>query len=189
MLKKKCVFHVSVFGIILLFMACSSKNIEAPELFKPDGCWEVVSIDGKSVSEYFALFGGDLSIIETKIVQNDLCFFPQSGKWFWTLDFDIQADMGGGVALIPKVALAGEGSYSGSYTPRGGTITMAQQELNIRLEPEDFWMSSGVSEADFKAGITGSWLFGKLEHWNARITGPRLTLTNSDGLQQVLMKK
>ena len=116
-------------------------------------------------------------------------FFRKVVSGFGRLILNIQADMGGGVALIPKVALAGEGSYSGSYTPRGGTITMAQQELNIRLEPEDFWMSSGVSEADFKAGITGSWLFGKLEHWNARITGPRLTLTNSDGLQQVLMKK
>ena len=187
-MKKNCVFHVSVFGILLLFMACSAKNTEAPALFTPEACWEVVSIDGKSVSEYFALFGGDLAHIETKIVQNDLCFFD-NGNWFWTLDFEIQADLGAGIALIPKVSLAGKGSYNGSYTPRGGTIVMVQEDLEIRLEPEDFWMSSGVTEADFKAGVTSSWLFGKIEHWSARATGPRLTLTNSDGIQQVLMRK
>jgi hypothetical protein len=188
MLKKNCVFHVSVFGILLLFMACASKTPEAPELFTPVDCWEVVSIDGKSVSEHFALFGGDLSHMETKIIQNDLCFFD-NGSWWWTLEFEIKADMGGGLNLIAEAGLAGKGSYNGSFTPRGGTIVMAQETLNIRLEPEDFWMSAGVSEADFKAGITSSWLFGQIERWSARATGPRLTLTNSDGIQQVLMRK
>lgn len=188
MLKQNCVFLVSVFGILLVFMACGAKTIEAPELFTPVACWEVVSIDGKSVTEYFALFSGDLATMETKIVQNELCFF-ENGTWFWTLDFKVTADMGGGVHLIADVGLAGEGSYNGTFTPRGGTITMVQQELNIRLEPEDFWMSSGVSEADFKSKITSSWLFAKIEHWSAMATGPRLTLTNSDGMEQVLRRK
>ncbi len=188
MLKRNCVFHVSVFGILLVFMACRHHKPIEQELFSPLGCWEVVSIDGKNVSEYFALFGGDLSTIETKIVQNDLCFFD-NGSWFWTLDFDIQADLGDAVALIPKVGLAGKGSYNGSFTPRGGTIIMVQEDLQIQLEPESFWVSSGVTEEAFRAEITRSWLFGKIENWSAMATGPRLTLTNSDGIEQVLRRK
>ncbi len=188
MLKKNCVFHISTFGLLLLFMACSPKITEAPKLFTPEGCWEVTSIDGKNVTEYFALFGGDLSVMETEILQNDLCFF-QNGSWFWTLDFEVEADMGGGLVLKSQIGLAGKGSYNGSYTPRGGTITMAQETLDIRLEPEDFWLSSGITEEAFKNEITRSWLFAKLENWSARATGPRLTLTNSAGIQQVLMRK
>ena len=184
-------FHVSAFGILFLFMACSSKSTVSQgtsELFTPVDCWEVVSIDGKSVQEYFALFGGDLSVMETEIVQNDLCFF-QNGTWFWTLEFEIEANMGGGLVLQSQVGLAGKGSYNGSFTPRGGTLVMAQEDLQVQLEPEDFWTSSGITEEDFRNSVTRNWLFGKIENWSARATGPRLTLTNSDGLQQVLMRK
>jgi hypothetical protein len=148
----------------------------------------MVSIDGKSVTEHFALFGGNLADIETKISQNDFVFF-QNGSWFWTLGLDMTADLGGGVALIPKMSLANHGSYTGSYTTSGGTMVIVQQDLGIKFEPEDFWTSAGVTEEAFKKEVTRNWLFGKVENWVASLNGSTLTLTSSSGIVQVLKRK
>lgn len=186
MFKKKSVFCVLMVGIVLL-AGCGSK--ELPRFpFSPVGTWEVESIAGKPVSEYFALFGGNLGKIKTDITQNDFVFF-ENGSWFWTLGLAIESNMGGGVYLKAEMSLAGKGSYTGSYTPSGGSMIIIQEDLAIRLTPEDFWASAEVSESDFKAAITRNWLLGEVENWSARVTGPRLTLTNSDGVQQVLMRK
>ena len=186
MFKKKSVFCVLMVGIVLL-AGCGSK--ELPRFpFSPIGTWEMESIDGKPVSEYFALFGGNLGKIKTDISQNDFVFF-ENGSWFWTLGLAIESNMGGGVYLKAEMSLAGKGSYTGSYTPSGGSMIIIQEDLAIRLTPEDFWASAEISESDFKAAITRNWLLGEVENWSARVTGPRLTLTNSDGVQQVLMRK
>ena len=186
MFRKKIVFCVLMVGIVLL-ASCGSKPL--PRFpFSPIGTWEMASIDGKPVTEYFALFGGNLGKIKTDISQNDFVFF-QNGSWFWTLGLVIESNMGGGVYLRAEMSLAGKGSYTGTYTPSGGTMVIIQEDLEIRLTPEDFWASADVSESDFKAGITRDWLLGKVENWNARVTGPRLTLTNSEGVEQVLMRK
>jgi len=190
MFQKNYVAFVLLFSTLLL-LACGSKppppaasTPAPPAPFTPVGSWEVVSIAGETVADRFALFGGDLSDIETTVVQNDFVFFP-NGSWFWTLALDIKADMGGGVALIPKMGLAGQGSY----THTGNTMVMVQEELNIQLEPEDFWMSAGVTEAAFKNEVTRTWLFGKVDNWTLSVAGNTLTLTNASGMKQVLKRK
>ena len=189
MLKKNCVFSISVFSLLLLLMGCRHIEPPKPTLFTPVDCWDVISIDGKNVMDYFAFFDGDLSVMETKILQNDLCFF-KNGSWFWTLNLEIEADMGGGLILKSQIGLAGKGSYDGDYTPTGGTITMAQEKLEIRLEPEDFWLSAGITEQAFRDEVTKSWLFGQIDKWRASAIGPSLTLTNSaTGIQQVLQRQ
>ena len=201
MLKKNCVFCVLMLGIMLFmgcggtiaplsvmqsqpaapgpqpfWKSCLPSCLFPPPQqqqqipFSPVGSWEMVSMDGKAVAEYFALFGGNLADIETRIVQNDFVFID-NGSWFWTLALDMKADLGGAVALIPKMSLASAGSYTGSYTPSGGRMIIIQQDMQIKFEPEDFWASVGVSEADFKQAITRDWLFGKVENWEGHFVG------------------
>ena len=148
------------------------------------------SDEGKSVAEYL---GGVLADIEAKISQNDFVFFD-NGSWFWTVEFNIEVDIGGGLSLIPTVGLAVKGSYyDSSFTPRGGTIVMVQEDLAIQLEPEDLWTSAGITEEDFKKEITPHWLSekaeGKVENWEASPNGNTLTLTNANGITQVLRRK
>ncbi len=190
MLQKNCVSCVLVLGIVLL-MVCGgcTKPPPIPLMpFTPVGSWEMVSIDDKPIGEYFGLFGGNLANIETKISQNDFVFF-ENGSWFWTLELDIIAKLGGGVVLMVKMSLANQGSYTGTYTVSGGTMVMVQEDLGIKFDPEDFWTSVGVSEEDFKKAITGDWLFGKVENWVASLNGNMLTLTNTNGMKQVLRRK
>ncbi len=184
--------------------------------FTPVGSWETVSIDGKPVTEHLKApilplmealaeplaekmqipIGPDEDIsvadIKTKISQNDFVFFP-NGSWFWTLEFNIEADLGGGFALSPTVGLAAAGSYDSSFTLKGGTIVIVQEDLQIQLEPEDFWTSAGITEEAFKKEITPNWLFGKaegkVENWEASPNGNTLTLTNANGIRQVLRQK
>lgn len=186
MFQKKSVFCILMVGIVLL-AGCGSKEVPMVP-FSPVGTWEMVSIDGKPVSEYFALFGGNLGKIKTDISQNDFVFF-QNGSWFWTLGLAIESNMGGGVYLKAEMSLAGKGSYTGSYTPSGGNMVIIQEDLEIRLTPEDFWASAGVSESDFKAAITRNWLLGKVENWTASLNGNMLTLKSSAGTEQVLRRK
>ncbi len=148
------------------------------------------SDEGKPVSEYLA---GDIADIDAKISQNDFVFFD-NGSWFWTVEFNVEADMGDGLSLLPTVGLAVKGSYYySSFTPRGGTIVMVQEDLAIQLEPEDLWTSAGITEEDFKKEITPHWLSGKaegkVENWEASPNGNTLTLTNANGIRQVLRQK
>ena len=156
--------------------------------FTPIGSWEMVSIDGKSVKDYFALYEGNLAHIETKILQNDFVF-TKGEEWFWTLKLDIRANLGVGLNLITEMTVAALGTYSGSYTPSGGSMTIIQKEFNIRFIPEDFWESAGVSEAAFKQSITRDWLSGEVQNWNAQFSGNRLTLTGDNGMKQVLKRQ
>ena len=172
---------------LVLFMGCRPKPPPIPP-FSPIGTWEMVSIDGKPLPQYFALSGGNVGNIETSISQNDFVFF-QNGSWFWTLGLEMESDIGGGVFLKAQMPLAGQGSYTGSYTPAGGRMIIVQEDLEIRLTPEDFWASTGVSEADFKAAITRDWLFGKVENWTASLNAGMLTLRSSAGMEQVLRRK
>ena len=145
-------------------------------------------LKGQSVTE---LLGKEFfwDSIEAKDIQNDLIFFP-NGSWFRTLMFDIKIDLGGGVSLLPKVSLAEKGSYNGSFTPTGGTIITAQEKLDIRLEPEDFWKkSSGITEEDVLKVIPPNWLFGNDENWEASLNEDTLTLTSTKGIKQVLKRK
>ncbi len=145
-------------------------------------------LKGQSVTE---LLGKEFfwDSIEAKDIQNDLIFFP-NGSWFRTLMFDIKIDLGGGVSLLPKVSLAEKGSSNGSFTPTGGTIITAQEKLEIRLEPEDFWKkSSGITEEDVLKVIRPNWLFGNDENWEASLNEDTLTLTNTKGIKQVLKRK
>ena len=145
-------------------------------------------LKGQSVTE---LLGKEFfwDSIEAKDIQNDLIFFT-NGSWFRTLMFDIKIDLGGGVSLLPKVSLAEKGSYNGSFTPTGGTIITAQEKLEIRLEPEDFWKkSSGITEEDVLKVIRPNWLFGNDENWEASLNEDTLTLTNTKGIKQVLKRK
>ncbi len=188
MFKKNAVFFLLIYGVMPIFLACSAKECPPPPVpFTPEGSWEVVSIDNKSVENYFALFGGDFSDIETTVAQNDFVFFPNGSSWYWTLVLDIKADMGGGLALLPKVELAGEGEYTYSDTTR--TMVIVQNDLSVQLEPEDFWMSAGVSKEAFKSEVTRTWLFGKVENWRVQRSGRTLILTNSSGIKQVLRQK
>ncbi len=186
--------------------------------------WEMVSIDGKPVTERFLkmptpdgkplmeylaeritvngkpLDGKPLieylgkeffwDSIEAKDIQNDLIFFT-NGSWARILAFDIKIDLGGGMALLPEVSLAEKGSYNSSFTSTEGTIITAQENLEIRLEPEDFWLSSGITEEDVQKIIPRNWLFGNdnIENWEANLNGNTLTLTNTNGMKQVLKRK
>ena len=194
MFQKNCIFCVLILGIVL-FMGCGGQTTLPPSpppgplpLFSPVGSWEMVSMDGKPVAKYFALFGGNVAEVETAITQNDFVFF-ENGSWFWTLGLNIEAAMGGGLKLDVDMSLASQGSYTGSYTTSGGTMVIVQQDLGIDFKPEDFWASAGVSEEDFKKAVTRDWLFGKVENWEANFDGNMLTLTNTNGIEQVLIRK
>ena len=186
MFEKKSVFCILMVGIVLL-AGCGSKELPLFP-FSPVGPWEMVSIDGKPVSEYFPLSDGNRGKIKTDISQNDFIFF-ETGKWYWTLGLVIESNMGGGTYLRAEMSLAGGGSYTGSYTPFGGNMVIIQEALEIRLTPEDFWASAGVSESDFKATITRNWLLGKVENWTASVNGNMLTLKSTSGIEQVLKRK
>ena len=179
------------------------------------GSWEVVSIDGKPVMEHlretvsiddkpfmeylwertrvdFDLFDGK-SVAEllerdlSKVTQNNFVFF-NDGSWRWRLRLDMEADIGGGLTLIPAMSLANHGFYNGLDDV---TINIIRGELDILLEPEDFWVSVEGLEEDMREAITRDWLFGKVENWEERFSDDEntLTLTRPDGIKLVLKRK
>ncbi len=185
MLQKNYVNSTLIFGLMLLFVACSKPQPQPVIPFTPIGTWEMVSIDNTSVQDHFALSGGNIADIETKISQNDFIFFS-NGSWYWTLELDILAKLGeSGVALIPKVTLAARGLY----TQEGMTLILALENLDVQLKPEEFWASAGVTKEAYAKEITAARLFGKIERWDTSVQGRNLTLRNTNGITQVLRKQ
>ena len=182
---------------ILPFMAALIKPV-LEKMLVPIGPDEDKSVLEKRLAEKMLVTIGpdedkfvaeDLAEIAIKIFQNDIAFFT-NGSWYRTLGFNIEADIGGGVALIPRVSFTETGSY---FTPREGTIVMVQEDLQIRLEPEDLWTSANITEEDFKKEIPQNWLFGTVEgipgNWEASPNGNTLTLASTNGITQVLRRK
>ena len=175
-------------GVFTLTTQLVSADIAARVTGTPNselvGSWEMVSIDGKSVTEHLwqtvsiddkpfmeylwervqlsdksvaELLGGELSSIETKVTQNDFVLF-ENGSWFWTFGLNMEADLGGGVSLIPTMSLANRGSYTPLPEDSDGTTTnFVREVIKIHLEPEDFWETAAVevSEEDIRRRLPG----------------------------------
>ena len=192
-------------GLILMTPIGSWEMVSMDDKSVTEHLWQTVSIDDKPFMEYLwervridedlfgaksvaELYGGDLSSIETKVVQNEFVFFD-NGSWFWTLGLDMEVELGGGLALVPTMSWTTQGSYTVLHKGSDSTIAIVREDLDIRLEPENFWTSAGVSEADIKQAIPWDRPLGQVENWEARFDRNTLTLTSTDGIQHVLKRE
>ena len=69
------------------------------------------------------------------------------------------------------------------------TLILVLENLDVQLEPKQFWASAGVTKEAYAKEITAARLFGKVERWNMSIQGRDLTLRSTDGITQVLRKQ
>ena len=182
----------ALFCISIVAIGCAAKpypipNTVAPPQLITTGSWEMVSIEGKPVAEYFVPLQADYVDIRTEIAQNDFIFFP-SGIWNWSLDLKITAVLkdGSGNAFVPEVAMAARGHFRRTEM----VLELILEKLNAKLKPPDFWASVGITEESFAKTVTSGRLFEKIEKWNVNFSGDTLTLTSTDGkTTQVLRRK
>ena len=168
---------------LAVFLSCGGDEEVPSGPSKEDlvGSWEIISIDGENPETYFDL-GQDEDGVESRVSKNDYAFVANN-SFFINFGFETVDDLGDGISLTSEMTI----SVKGSYIVSGSSLSLFLEEVNVRLEPNDFWQSVGVTEEALEKELARD-RFLDVENSTWILTGNTLTLT-SDDVKTVLRKK
>jgi hypothetical protein len=167
--------------IPLLTFGCGGDE-ETPDQEEPMGndlvgSWEIVTIDGKSLDEYFSLPGDGIQI---KITHNE-AVFASAGWWAESYTIEFVGDLGDGVSIT----LSMSASAKGKYTVSGTRLSLVLEDVSVTLTPLEVWESLGTTEESAEQEIrkeildSGTW----------SVSGTTLTFLDDDGTITAFRKK
>lgn len=177
------IFVLPIAAGLLFILACGDdeKRLMPEPLSLSEqlvGSWEIISIDGKTLGEYFVDEFGEGQRIDMEVSPKEM-LFAANGSVFANLGFKFVITSGA-VSVTMSVTMTAKGTYIVS----GSTLTTVWEDMHVTLEPEDLWADGGVTAQELEEDLDF-----QIENEDINLSRNTLTLTDDEGSKTVLKKR